>query len=79
MDDAKKRFVNLDELPHHIKDNLKALSQVAFYELRNENFTFNEDQMQQYLGHAIPMDFDGMGLLQVETTSYKRAIILQNV
>ena len=22
--------------------------------------------MQRYLGHAIPMDFDGMGLLQVE-------------
>ena len=66
MDDAKKIFVNLDELPHYIKDNLKVLSEVAFYELRRENFTINEDQMQQYRGHAIPMDFDGMGLLQVE-------------
>jgi len=65
MDDAKKLFENLDELPHYIKDNLKALSKVAFHELRNDKFTFNEEQIQPH-GQVIPVDFDGMGLLQVE-------------
>ena len=48
MDNAKKKFWNFAEMPHYIKDNLKALSRIAFYELRSENFTFNKDQMQQY-------------------------------
>ena len=63
---AKKIFENLDELPHYILHTLKALSKVAFSELRNDKFTFYEEQIQQHPGQVIPMDFDGMGLLQVE-------------
>jgi len=40
---------------------------VAFNELIKDKFTFSEDKMQQYCGHVIPMDYDGMGLLQVES------------
>jgi len=65
-EDAKKIFDNLDELPHHIKDNLIVLSEIAFYELGYENFTIHERQMHQYHGYGIPGDYDGLGLLQVE-------------
>ena len=66
MENTNKIFKKPEALPHYINDPLEHLSNMAFHELIEENFTINEDKIRMYYGQAIPIDFDGMGLLQVE-------------
>ena len=66
MENTKKIFEQLEALPDYINGQLKHLSNIAFQELIEENFTIDEDRIRHYYGQAIPIDFDGMGLLKVE-------------
>jgi len=59
-------LVDLNNIPSYIEGSLDALRKVAYSELLCDKFTFTEDKMRQYYGKTIEMDYDGMGLLQVE-------------
>ena len=63
MENTKKVFEQPEALPDYINDQLKYLSNIAFQELIEENFTVDEDKIRYYYGQAIPIDFDGMGLI----------------
>ena len=68
--DTSVRFVKLDIkiLPKVIGEKLDKLGKLAFHKLKEEALTFGEDDVKRFcfMNGALPLDFDGMGLLQVE-------------
>jgi len=66
IEGTDETFEKLESLLPYIKEPLIELSKVALYELLDDKFSFTERKILQYYGHDISMDYDGMGLLQVE-------------
>ena len=65
---GKKGFNELEFVPAYISESLYKLGELAFYGLRKDSLTFNQEEIQKrcFSGEKIPLDYDGMGLLQVE-------------
>ena len=68
--DTSIRFPKLDMkiLPTVIGEKLDKLGKLAYHKLKEGTLTFGEDDVKKYcfLSGALPLDFDGMGLLQIE-------------
>ena len=68
--DIRIQFPKLDMkiLPKVIGEKLDKLGKLAYHKLKEGTLTFGEDDIKKYcfLCGAIPLDFDGMGLLQIE-------------
>ena len=64
------RFVKLDikNLSKVIGEKLDKLGKLAFHKLKEETLAFGEDDVKEHCfrNGALPLDFDGMGLLQIE-------------
>ena len=61
-------FNELDSAPPYISGRLRELGELAFYGLNEDSLTFKQEDIQKWCfsGKKIPLDYDGMGLLQVE-------------
>ena len=59
------KFIKFDCLPVYIFESLNGLSEIAYSGLRNHKLYFTQNEMQS-LYQSVPLDCDGMGLLQVE-------------
>ena len=68
--DISIQFPKLDMkiLPKVIGEKLDKLGKLAYHKLKEGTLTFGEDDIKKYcfLCGAVPLDFDGMGLLQIE-------------
>ena len=65
------RFVELDCLPVYISESLNKLGELAYVGLKNQQLHFTQNEIQK-LYQSIPLDYDGMGLLQVENHMLNR-------
>ena len=64
-------FTELDDLPVYISESLNILCELAYSGLKIQKLHFTENEMQK-LYQSIPLDYDGMGLLQVENHMLNR-------
>ena len=65
------RFVELDCLPVYISESLNKLGKLAYVGLKIQKLHFTQNEIQK-LYQSIPLDYDGMGLLQVENHMLNR-------
>ena len=65
------RFAELDCLPIYISESLNKLGELAYVGLKNQKLHFTQNEIQK-LYQSIPLDYDGMGLLQVENHMLNR-------
>ena len=59
------RLTEIDRLPVYISESLNKLGEIAYIGLKNQKLHFTQNEMQK-LYQSIPLDYDGMGLLQVD-------------
>ena len=65
------RYTKLDCLPPYIIESLNTLVGLAYDGLKKQKLHFTQNEMQK-LYQSIPLDYDGMGLLQVENHMLNR-------
>ena len=65
------RLAEIDHLPVYISESLNKLGELAYVGLKNQKLHFTQNEMQK-LYQSIPLDYDGMGLLQVENHMLNR-------
>ena len=65
------RFTELDCLPVYISESLNKLGELAYCGLKNQKLYFTQTEMEK-LYQSVPLDYDGMGLLQVENHMLNR-------
>ena len=65
------RLAEIDHLPVYISESLNKLNELAYDGLKNQKLHFTQNEMQK-LYQSIPLDYDGMGLLQVENHMLNR-------
>ena len=64
-------FTELDSIPVYISESLNKLCELAYGGLKTEKLHFTQNEMQK-LYQSVPLDYDGMGLLQVENHMLNR-------
>ena len=65
ISDNKVRFTKFDHLPVYILEGLNKICKLAYDGLKNHKLYFTHNQIQKHY-QSLPLDYDGMGLLQVE-------------
>ena len=65
------RFTEVDSLPVYISESLNKLCELAYGGLKTQKLHFTQNEMLK-LYPSIPLDYDGMGLLQVENHMLNR-------
>ena len=65
ISDNKVRFIKFDNLPVYILESLNKLCELAYGGLKDQKLHFTQNEMQKQY-QSVPLDNDGMGLLQVE-------------
>ena len=65
------RLAEIDRLPVYISESLNKLGEIAYIGLKNQKLRFTQNEMQK-LYQSIPLDYDGMGLLQVDNHMLNR-------
>ena len=64
--DENVRFTKLDCLPDYISEGLNKLCELAYGGIKNQKLYFTQEDIQQlYQPKPVPLDYDGMALLQV--------------
>jgi len=73
---TKPSFNDLKSTPDYMSESLRKLGELAFYGLQEDSLTFIQEEIQERLfsDREIPLDFDGMGLLQVENHNLSKKI-----
>ena len=71
--DEDVRFTKLDCLPNYISDGLNKLCELAYGGIKNQKLYFTQEDIQKlYQPKPVPLDYDGLGLLQVENYMLRR-------
>ena len=65
------RLAEIDSLPVYISESLNKLGEIAYIGLKSQKLHFTQNEMQK-LYQSIPLDYDGMGLLQVDNHMLNR-------
>ena len=71
ISDDTVAFTELDCLPVYISESLNILCELAYSGLKTQKLHFTQNEMQK-LYQSVPLDYDGMGLLQVENHMLNR-------
>ena len=72
--DEDVRFTKFDCLPDYISGDLNKLCELAYGGIKNQKLYFNQEDVQQlYQPKPVPLDYDGMGLLQVGNYMLRRS------
>ena len=58
-------YTELDRLPVYISESLNKLCELAYYGVKVQKLHFTQGEIQN-LYHSVSLDYDGMGLLQVD-------------
>ena len=69
--DEYVRFATLDCLPDYITESLNKLCELAYEGIKNQKLYFSQNDIEK-LYQPVPLDFDGMGLLQVDNYMLRR-------
>ena len=69
--DEHIRFSALDCLPDYITESLNKLCELAYEGIKNQKLHFYQNDIEK-LYQPVPLDFDGMGLLQVDNYMLRR-------
>ena len=69
--DEHTRFPTLDCLPDYITESLNKLCELAYGGIRNQKLYFSQNDIEK-LYQPVPLDYDGMGLLQVDNYVLRR-------
>ena len=72
----ERSFDELESAPPYISESLYILGELSFYGLQRDNLTFTEEEIYKhcFFGRKVPLDYDGMGLLQVENHDLSKQI-----
>ena len=72
----ERSFDELESAPPYISESLYILGELSFYELQRDNLIFTEEKINEhyFFGRKIPLDYDGMGLLQVKNYDLSKQI-----
>ena len=65
------RFATLDCLPDYITESLNKLCELAYGGITNQKLYFTQNDIEK-LYQSVPLEYDGMGLLQVENYILRR-------
>ena len=65
------RFSTLDCLPDYITESLNKLCELAYGGITNQKLYFTQRDIEK-LYQSVPLEFDGMGLLQVDNYMLRR-------
>ena len=65
------RFSALDCLPDYITESFNKLCQLAHGGINNQKLYFSQNDIEKFY-QLVPLDFDGMGLLQVDNYMLRR-------
>ena len=72
--DEDVRFTKLDSLPDYISEGLNKLCELAYGGIKNQKLYFTQEDIQKlYQPKPVPLDYDGMGLLQVGNYMLRRS------
>ena len=69
--DEDVRYAKLDCLPDYISERLNKLCELAYGGIQNQKLYFTQEDVQK-LYQCVPLDYDGMGLLQVGNYMLRR-------
>ena len=69
--DEDVRYTKLDCLPNYISEGLNKLCELAYGGIKNQKLYFTQEDIQKLYQH-VPLDYDGMGLLQVGNYMLRR-------
>ena len=69
--DEYVRFATLDRLPDYISENLNKLCELAHGGIMNQKLYFTHNDIEK-IYQFVPLDYDGMGLLQVDNYMLRR-------
>ena len=71
--DEDVRYTKFDCLPNYISGDLNKLCELAYGGIKNQKLYFTQEDIQQlYQPKPVPLDYDGLGLLQVENYMLRR-------
>ena len=65
------RFAELDCLPDYISEGLNKLCELAYGGINNQKLYFTQNDIEK-LYQPVPLEYDGMGLLQVDNYMLRR-------
>ena len=69
--DEYMRFTELDCLPDYISEGLNKLCELAYGGINNQKLYFTQNDIEK-LYQPVPLEYDGMGLLQVDNYMLRR-------
>ena len=69
--DEVVRYTKLDCLPNYISEGLNKLCELAYGGIKNQKLYFTQEDIQK-LFQCVPLDYDGMGLLEVGNYMLRR-------
>ena len=69
--DEYMRFAELDCLPDYISEGLNKLCELAYGGINNQKLYFTQNDIEK-LYQPVPLEYDGMGLLQVDNYMLRR-------
>jgi len=72
-----KTLTSVNKLPQALKEILNGLEQLSFMSLSEDKLIFDDELVSEVVfhGEAVPIKFDGMGLLEVHDTEYDVGVI----
>ena len=67
-------LTDLNNLPDHIIESLNDLGELSYCGIRDKKLHYTQHEVEKYckLHRSVPLDYDGMGLLQVENDLLNR-------
>ena len=70
-------LTNLDKLPQALKEVLNGLEELSYTLLWEDRLIFSDELVSEVVFHgkSVPLEFDGMGLLEVHDTEYELGVI----
>ena len=70
-------LTNLDKLPQALKEILNGLEELSYTLLWEDRLIFSDELVSEVVFHgkSVPLEFDGMGLLEVHDTEYELGVI----
>ena len=72
--DENVRFTKLDCFPNYISEGFNKSCELAYGGIKNQKLYFTQEDIQQlYHPKPVPLDYDGMGLLQVGNYMLRRS------
>ena len=69
--DEYMKFTTLDCLPDYITESLNKLCELAYGGIKNQKLYFTQNDIEK-LYQSVPLEYDGMGLLQVDNYMLRR-------